>query len=114
MRFLLLCDSKAIASRGSGRTVDDRTSSSSPSSFPQQRSVYHQERIVQAGAVPAIMALSAGEGLDMASQRRCAAALCNLACAPANVPRMVEVCNVALCYDGPAHRRKEIKLGQSQ
>ncbi|CAM9151716.1 unnamed protein product, partial [Ectocarpus sp. 13 AM-2016] len=49
-----------------------------------------QERIVQAGAVPAIIALSAGEGGDVALQRRCAAALCNLACTPANIARMVE------------------------
>lgn len=46
---------------------------------------------MQAGAVPAIIALSVGEGVEMASQRRCAAALCNLACAPANIARMVEV-----------------------
>lgn len=51
----------------------------------------YQERIVQAGAVPAIIALSAGEGVEVALQRRCAAALCNLACTPANITRMVEV-----------------------
>lgn len=50
-----------------------------------------QERIVQAGAVPAIIALSVGEGVEVALQRRCAAALCNLACTPANIARMVEV-----------------------
>lgn len=50
-----------------------------------------QERIVQAGAVPAIIALSVGEEVQVASQRRCAAALCNFACAPANIARMVEV-----------------------
>lgn len=52
---------------------------------------WYQERIVQAGAVPAIIALSAGEGVEVALQRRCAAALCNLACTPANISRMVEV-----------------------
>lgn len=46
---------------------------------------------MQAGAVPAIIALSVGEGVQVTSQRRCAAALCNLACAPANIARMVEV-----------------------
>lgn len=46
---------------------------------------------MQAGAVPAIIALSAGEGVEVALQRRCAAALCNLACTPANITRMVEV-----------------------
>lgn len=51
----------------------------------------YQERIVQAGAVPAIIALSAGEGVEVELQRRCAAALCNLACTPANITRMVEV-----------------------
>ncbi|CAM9289078.1 unnamed protein product, partial [Laminaria digitata] len=49
-----------------------------------------QERIVHAGAVPAIIALSVGEGVEVTSQRRCAAALCNLACAPGNIARMVE------------------------
>lgn len=46
---------------------------------------------MQAGAVPAIIALSVGGGVEVALQRRCAAALCNLACTPANIARMVEV-----------------------
>ena len=46
---------------------------------------------MQAGAVPAIIALSVGEGVEVELQRRCAAALCNLACTPANIARMVEV-----------------------
>ncbi|CAM9227651.1 unnamed protein product [Discosporangium mesarthrocarpum] len=49
-----------------------------------------KERIVQAGAVPAIISLSAGEEVHVASQRCCAATLCNLACAPSNIARMVE------------------------
>ncbi len=59
---------------------------------PAETSVLRlQERIVQAGAVPAIIALSVGEGVDVELQRRCAAALCNLACTPANIARMVQV-----------------------
>ncbi|CAM9243379.1 unnamed protein product [Ascophyllum nodosum] len=49
-----------------------------------------QEKIVQAGSVPAIIALSVREGVDVTSQRRCVAALLNLARAPANIARMVE------------------------
>lgn len=50
---------------------------------------------MQAGAVPAIIALSIVDGVDVASQRRCAAALCNLACTSVNIARMVEVRTIA-------------------
>ena len=35
--------------------------------------------------------------MEVTSQRRCAAALCNLACAPGNIARMVEVSRRPLC-----------------
>ena len=87
VRRVILFRSKPRPPSLAERTVTDARATTT---FPPD--TVRQEKIVQAGSVPAIIALSVREGVDVTSQRRCVAALLNLARAPANIARMVEVC----------------------